>query len=55
MFRELFSAGNQFGRLDWPPAFEYRDFGKVSIYDFEDRARFFAGVNVAPRMVPLDR
>ena len=55
MFRELFSAGNQFGRLDWPPAFEYRDFGKVSIYDVEDRARFFAGVNVAPRMVPLDR
>ena len=22
MFRELFGAGNQFGRLDWPPAFD---------------------------------
>ena len=55
MFRDLFSAPNQFGRLDWPPAFIYRDFGKVSIYDFDDRARFFSGVNVAPRMVPPDR
>jgi hypothetical protein len=55
LFRNLFSAANQFGRVDWPPAFEYRDFGKVSIYDFADRARFFSGVHVAPRMVPLDR
>jgi hypothetical protein len=51
-FRELFGAASQFGRLDWPPAFEYRGVGKVSIYDFADRARYFSGVHVAPRMVP---
>jgi hypothetical protein len=55
IFRDLFGAANQFGRLDWPPAFEYRDLGKVSIYQFADRGRYLSGVAVAPRPVPLDR
>ena len=55
IFRDLFGAANQLGRLDWPPAFEYRDLGKVSIYEFADRGRYLSGVAVAPRPVPLDR
>jgi hypothetical protein len=55
IFRDLFRAANQFGQVDWPPAFEYRDIGKVSIYDFGDRGPYLSGVAVAPRPVPLDR
>jgi hypothetical protein len=53
MFRTLFGAANHYGRLDWPPAFEYRDIGRVRIYALGDRRRFYAGENVAPRLVPL--
>ena len=52
LFRDLFGAANRYGRIDWPPAFEYRDGGKVWIYEFADRERYFSGVNVAPRAVP---
>jgi hypothetical protein len=56
LFRDLFGAASEYGRVDWPPAFEYRDQGrKVWIYELADRARYFAGVNVAPRPVPLER
>lgn len=53
LFRDLFGAANQYGGIDWPPAFEYRDIGKVWIYEFADRGRYFSGVNVVPRPVPL--
>jgi hypothetical protein len=51
LFRDLFGKANRYGRIDWPPAFEYRDIGKVWIYEFADRERYFSGVNVAPRPV----
>jgi hypothetical protein len=53
MFRKLFGAASLYGRLDWPPAFEYRDIGRVRIYALGDRKRFYAGENVSPRLVPL--
>jgi hypothetical protein len=54
LFRDLFGGANQYGRIDWPPAFEYRDISKVWIYEFADRGRYFSGVNVTPRPVPID-
>ena len=44
-FRNQFGTTSQYGGVDWPPAFVYRN--EVRIYDFADRAE-------APRR-PADR
>jgi len=51
-FRNQFGATSQYGRVDWPPAFVYRD--EVRIYDFADRAKHLEGQPIATRTVPLD-
>ena len=51
-FRDQFGSTSQYGRVDWPPAFVYRD--EVRIYDFADRARHLEGQPIATRTVPLD-
>jgi hypothetical protein len=51
-FRNQFGSTSQYGRVDWPPAFVYRD--EVRIYDFADRARHLEGQRIATRKVPLD-
>jgi hypothetical protein len=52
LFRQLFSAANEYGRVEWPPAFEYRDLARVGIYDFADRGRHLAGQPIATQRVP---
>jgi hypothetical protein len=51
-FRDQFGSTSQYGRVDWPPAFVYRD--EVRIYDFADRARHLERQPIATRTVPLD-
>jgi hypothetical protein len=52
LFREQFGAASQYGRADWPAAFQYRDINDVRIYDFADRARYLAGEPISTRQVP---
>jgi hypothetical protein len=51
-FRNQFGTTSQYGGVDWPPAFVYRN--EVRIYDFADRARHLDGQPIATRTVPLD-
>jgi hypothetical protein len=53
LYRQLFSAANAYGRVEWPPAFEYRDLARVGIYDFADRDRYLDGQPIATRRVPI--
>jgi hypothetical protein len=52
LFRDHFGAASQYGRVDWPAAFQYRDINDVRIYDFADRPRYLAGEPVSTRQVP---
>jgi hypothetical protein len=52
LFRQRF-ASQEFGRLDWPPAAEYRGTERVHIYDPRDRARARGGQSVATRSIPV--
>lgn len=46
-FRERFAAGNELGRLGWPPMAELSEPVRVRIYDPIDRERFRRGEPVA--------
>jgi len=52
LFRERFGAASQYGRVDWPPAFEYRDIHNVRIHDFADRVRHLAHEEIVTEPVP---
>jgi hypothetical protein len=51
-FRARFSDFTAFGRLDWPPAFEYLGPGRARIYRLGDRARRRAGECVLTQPIP---
>jgi hypothetical protein len=46
-FRTRYGEASVFGRIDWPPAVEYRGNPHVRLYALQDRARYLRGERIA--------
>ncbi len=51
LFRKRFAEATAVGRLDWPPVVEVRSSRIVRIYDPRQRAAYFQGASLTPRIV----
>ena len=45
-FRRHFQRASALGRIDWPPAIEYKGLPNVRVYAIADRARYLAGERI---------
>jgi len=51
LFRTYVTGASQYADLEWPPAIEYKDISRVSVYRLADRARYHAGAEIATRRI----
>jgi hypothetical protein len=54
LFEQRFGGTSSYGRLDWPPAVEYRDVSLVRVYDPADRDRHRSGQPISTTRLPAN-